>query len=322
MSSSLTERHDGRKNLSYFGTGETFLFTLSPASHSYHWDQNLHHSNGDGFEELTVSKKPMRKKSHYVFVDTIPLIKDLDNSDSTSTKKKSVGSKDKTRKTSMKRRLSKKLNLNSSSSSSSASSKPGFDRSVSRSAYSKRPDQMSVSLHPLSAINLRHSSYSVPKRLYLGSNTSSTYKALVEIPENYSAPSNLSKRGNPKKLNTAHTIDIGNLKKLQKSSNVIIEDDDEDGLVMNKNLSVSDTNSGAVEQHAKFTKSETIEEEEDEETLNIKMTNEGAAAVSGQQPSSEQQNGAGGTTGDIVDEKKTIGLFISCDDIRIIVGGG
>ena len=316
MSSSLKERHDGRKNLSYFGTGETFLFSLSPTSHSYHWDQNLHHKNDDGFEELTIAKKPTRKKSHYVFVDTIPLIKDLDNTDSTSTKKKS----DKTRKTSMKRRLSKKLHINSSSSSSSTStsSKPGFERSVSRSAYSKRPDKMSVSLHPLNAINLRHSSYSVPKRLYLG-NTSSTYKALVDIPENRSAPDNLSSRGNPKKLVTAQTIDMGHLKKLQKSSNVVIEDDEQDGLMMNRDRSISDTSSGAAAQRAKFTTSDTIEEEEDEDTLNIKMANEAGAPASNQQSSGPQKSGEGI---DVGGEKKTIGLFISCDDIRIIVGGG
>ena len=313
LSSTLKERHDGRKNVSYFGTGETFLFTLSPVSFSYHWDQNLHRD--DGFEKVVVAK-PKRKNSHYVFVNTIPLIKDLDTSDSTSTKKKSTSTKEKTRKSSMKRRLSKKLSFTSSASSN----RPGFDRSVSRSAYSKRPDNVSVNIQPLSAINLSHSSYSVPKHLCLGNisdNLQPAPSGLESIPENHSENFNGDGGGRQRKLVTAHTIDMGNLKKLQKSSNVVIEDDEDGGLVMGARMSRSATESesGADAQHTKLTRSGIIEENEDEETLNITII--GAAKSRNAVP----VNGAA-VGGEEVEKKKSIGLFISCDNKRIIVGGG
>ncbi|XP_047129116.1 GTPase-activating protein skywalker isoform X1 [Hydra vulgaris] len=53
LSSSLMDRHDGHQNLSFFGTGETFIFTLTPKSTCYHW-------NG--------SEQVRSKVSTYVFV--------------------------------------------------------------------------------------------------------------------------------------------------------------------------------------------------------------------------------------------------------------
>ncbi|XP_066917803.1 GTPase-activating protein skywalker-like [Clytia hemisphaerica] len=297
LSASLQQRHDGRANMSYFGTGETFLFKLAPAPKAYHWDESLHQDD----QKANIAPR-MRKKSHYVFVDTIPLIKDIDDRD--TSKKKTTDAKLKKRKTSMKRRISKKLNFTSSS-SSSTSSKPGFDRSVSRSAYSNRGKEVSVSIHPLSAINIKRSTYSVPKHLFLG-NKSSNYQKLNNIPENKSAPDSLkdysdsgsnNKRG---KLMSAQTIDLGEVKKLHKSSNVVIEDDEEDldgGLQMHKTRSqtTSTTTTGGARPKL-LTKTSIIEEEDEEGESN---------------PS----------TGEDV-KVKTVSLFISCDDIRIIVGGG
>ena len=252
------------------------------------------------------------------------MIKDIDDNDSTKTSSKKSTTKDKGRKTSMKRRLSKRLNI----SSSSSSSKPGFNRNVSRSAYSKQPDNVSVNLHPLSAINMRHSSYSVPKHLFLG-NTSNDLQSLItqasglsSIPENHSVPNRLKDLPDgksQKKLVSAQTIDLGSLKKLKKSPNVESDEngDEEDGLVMGKSRSVSDTSGGTEStRRAKFTTNCTIEEDdEDEDTLDITMTKTKNSDSTISKPTvvSETSDGT---------EKTSIGLFISCDEIRIIVGGG
>ena len=52
------ERHSGHQNLSFFGTGETFIFTLSPEPFCYHWN---------------ISEELHTKVSRYVFVNTLPL---------------------------------------------------------------------------------------------------------------------------------------------------------------------------------------------------------------------------------------------------------
>jgi len=279
--------------MSYFGTGETFLFTLSPCSRAYHWDRK---DKADSQQQ-----EPKKKMSHYVFVDTIPLIKDAE--DSSSSKKTQVK---KTRKISMKRKLSKRLSF--------APSKPGFDRSVSRSAYSNR-DKLSVSLHPLSAINNKQSSYSVPKKLVLGNKSN---VALAGIPENHSAPANLKDyQGNEnsrKKLVSAQTIDIGEMKKLQKSSNIVI-DDSEDGQVLQKSRSYTEgEQKGRGGARPKLNKTSVIEEEEEGENFHVIEENNAPPKIGSLIPTI--------TSGEVDSNKKRLALFMSCDDIRIIVGGG
>ena len=274
--------------MTYFGTGETFLFTLSPCSRAYHWD------HADAQQQEPQKPQAKKKMSHYVFVDTIPLIKDSE--DSSSSKKTQVK---KTRKVSMKRRISKSL------------SKPGFDRSVSRSAYSNR-DKLSVSLHPLSAINKNQSSYSVPKKLVLGNKSN----ALAGIPENHSAPANLKDYGSTKKkLVSAQTIDIADMKKLQKSSNVVIDDSEVDGQILEKFRSYTEGQKGSSGGARPKLNKESIIEEEDEENFHM-IEEKNAPPKIGSPPSSAITTSEGDQT------KKRLALFISCDDNRIVVGGG
>lgn len=62
MSMSLTNRNNSRKNLSFFGNGETFLFSMSPLIEKFAWTE---------IDEVDSAKqKPVSKqKSSFVFVD-------------------------------------------------------------------------------------------------------------------------------------------------------------------------------------------------------------------------------------------------------------
>lgn len=261
MSTALTHRHDGKTNMSYFGTGETFLFKLSPNCVAYHWNQ----------QEL--ANKPIKKTSTYVFIDTKPLMRD-DAADSTTITKTKTAKK--SRKASMKQSFSRKLSF-------AGGSKPSFNRSVSRSAYTKR-DRISISLHPLSIINNKISTFSVSKHLYL--NNQPKPKAVV---------------------NRAQTIDVGDIKKLKKTSCFEIIDD-EDGLKQTSKPR-GQSEYGGAKPKLKKTKVvdddfEVIEEEGPPPTV-------GGLSITG---TSNNESGAGAS--------KRMELFISCDNNQIIVGGG
>ena len=124
----MIERHDGHTNLSYFGTGETFIFRLVPDTVCYHWNQSPCHIGTQ-----------TNAKSKYVFMDTKPLEPKQDVIDN------------KPKKSNRKKSFKRSLSLSSKSSKSSSDSKTEKNDS-----------------YPASRINVRRNATSVPRHLYLG----------------------------------------------------------------------------------------------------------------------------------------------------------
>ena len=61
VATSLAERTYGHQNLTYFGTGETFIFRLFPMPICYIWDKGADIGGQHG------------QKNKYVFIDTVPV---------------------------------------------------------------------------------------------------------------------------------------------------------------------------------------------------------------------------------------------------------
>ena len=252
--------------MSYFGTGETFLFKLSPNAIAYHWNK----------EKSVEKNKSNRKRSTYVFVDTKQI--NLDESDSSTAKPK------RSRKLSMKKTLTRKL----------STAKPSFNRSTSHSAYTKR-DWLSVTLHPLNAINKIRSNYSVPKYLYLGGEKLKPLIPQVTVEKSKKRPL----------LASAQTFDLGDMKNLRKDASFEIVGDDEDDLkdIIKPRSQTQDLSIKSPKKNAQSDQFDIIHEE----TLPPAI---GSLAVPN---TCLKTHDAGG---------KKVELFISCDNNRLAVGGG
>ena len=281
MSSALYERHAGHNDTSYFGTGETFVFKLSPTVHCYHWHDN------------TVSKVPRRKKSKYVFFDTVKLdIKEKKNDE--NVKEKS--------------RRSRKKSIGKS-----------FRRSLSfTKGSSRREPKKVVSAHPLTSINVANHSVTVPKNLYLGNLRNTSFntrgfdresfrnKKLKSVGED-GETKNENKDESDRKdcldkkasLNRGVTFEVGYCRSLSKQGNV---DDlhadvfiiDGNGQSSIKTFHKSDTQSSfdildSDKDVSKTAPKASIDEESQSEEKVLKSLAE---------------------------------MFISCDDSRLVVGGG
>lgn len=280
MSSALHERHAGHNDTSYFGTGETFVFKLSPTVHCYHWHDN------------TVSKVPRRKKSKYVFFDTVKL--------DTKKEKNNENVKEK--------RRSRKKSIRKS-----------FRRSLSFTKGStKREPKKVVSAHPLTAINVANHSVTVPKNLYMGNLRNTGFntrgfdseilrnKKLKSVGEG-SEKKNENKdeldekdcREKKASLNRGVTFEIGYSRSLSKQGNV----DDLDA-----NVFIIDGSGQSSIQT--FHKSDT------QSSFDIldsdKDVSKSAPKASIDEESQSEEK--------IL--KSLAEMFISCDDSRLVIGGG
>ncbi|XP_057306312.1 TBC1 domain family member 24-like [Hydractinia symbiolongicarpus] len=260
LSRSLLERHDGRSNMSYFGTGETFLFKLSPSTTCYHWGK-------------ASKKEETQAKSKYVFVDTTP--------DPVKVKEESDGNPTKSRRKSLKRT---------------------FSRQASKSARVVRNDAQ-----PLTLINIKRNAKSVPRYLFLGKsidlldhsdNKNEAYDRKLSADR-----VNLSAKRKP--LKSAETYDESVKRQLSRGENVIEDVNGEDVFESNDN--------SAAESSVKNNKRILTKGSNVEETFDV---------IDEDVPMSVVEKKVNFQMGGETTDTGTIELFISCDNSRLIVGGG
>ena len=157
----------------------------------------------------------------------------------------------------------------------------------------------------MNAINIKRSSYSVPKHLYL-----SEKEALIpgNIPPTIQESSEKIARENStkKKLVSAQTIDVAVMKRLQKTANFTIDDDEDEEIV--------DGAATSRERSKTEVPSKTIPEDGEE---NFDIIEESTAPPKiGSPPNSNAKSSSDN------DNTNAVHLFISCDNNRLVVGGG
>jgi len=259
LSRPLVERFDGHNCNSYFGTGETFIFKLSPTTFSYHWNQ-------DDVKEAIKSRK--RK---YIFVDTVEKL-NLDEKDALPKTK---------------------------SFSRTRSFKKSIKRSFSHHNFSKRSQSKRESYqqnaYPLSSINIRKNTISVPKNMYLGNLRNIDFSATSTSMERRANEIIVEKR---KKFSAdkAITFDVGFIRGSPSidENNVFVEKTNSFEL-QNDHMTRDDHSSYDVVDH-KDIPSPKKPLEKQSSTLTAKSV--------------------------VVEYRKPAEMFICGDDKRLVIGGG